>query len=273
MSAPGRPLTRIRHRAGAVVVLSLVPLLAGCAARTSPGGGGTSAPTGGAVRGTVTVFAAASLTGTFRQIAAAVESAHPGLTVRFSFGASSDLAQQIVQGAPADVFAAADQTTMAQVTRAGAAAGQPAVFTRNELEIAVPKGNPAHVTGLADFANPKLRTALCARQVPCGAAAIRVFAAAGITPRPSTLEADVKATLTKVELGEVDAALVYRTDVRSAAGRVDGIDFPQAARAVNTYPIVVCRSAPNPAGAKAFLDAVLSPAGQAVLRGAGFQSP
>ncbi|MDQ3406379.1 MAG: extracellular solute-binding protein, partial [Actinomycetota bacterium] len=136
-----------------------------------------------------------------------------------------------------------------------------------------PTGNPAKVTGLADFAKPESKIALCAEKVPCGAAAAKVFATAGIVPAPDTLEQDVKAALAKVRLGEVDAALVYRTDVKAAGDEVEGIEFPEADQAINDYPIAALAEAPNKAGAKAFLDFVLSDKGRSVLTEAGFDSP
>jgi molybdate transport system substrate-binding protein len=137
----------------------------------------------------------------------------------------------------------------------------------------VPKGNPAKVTGLADFGKADLKIALCAEQVPCGAAAGKVFEAVGVAAAPDTLEQDVRAVLTKVKLGEVDAALVYRTDVRSAGAEVEGIEFPEAAQAVNDYPIAPLAEAPNTAAAKAFVDFVLSAKGRGVLSNAGFAAP
>jgi len=223
--------------------------------------------------GTVVVFAAASLKESFTAIGKEFEAANPGVKVTFNFGASSTLAQNITQGAPADVFAAASPATMKTVTTAGDAAGEPAVFVRNQLQIAVPTGNPAKVTGLPDFAKADLKIALCAKQVPCGAAADKAFAAAGITPKPDTLEQDVKATLTKVVLGEVDAALVYRTDVRAAGDKVEGVDFPEATKAINDYPIVTLKEAPNAAAARTFVDFVRSEQGRAVLTKAGFTVP
>jgi molybdate transport system substrate-binding protein len=254
-----------------VLVAGMLPLLAAAcgsgAAGTRPAGEGTR------VTGSITVLAAASLTGTFTALAAAFERAHPGVEVALTFGASSSLARQITEGAPADVFAAASGTTMDTVTAAGAADGAPATFARNRPEIAVPPANPGHVRGLADFARPELRIAVCAPQVPCGVAAARAFAAAGVTPRPDTLEQDVKAALAKVASGEVDAALVYRTDVRAAGATVRGLEFPAAARAVSDYPIAVLRDSRNAATAAAFRDFVLSPAGRSVLVAAGFSSP
>lgn len=221
---------------------------------------------------TVTVFAAASLTEAFTQLGSQFEAAHPGTTVTFSFAGSSALAQQILAGAPADVFAAASPSTMQLVVDAGDATA-PQVFARNQLEIAVPAGNPGRVTGLADFATPSLTIALCAPQVPCGAAAAKAFAAVGVTPAPDTLEPDVKAALAKVSLGEVDAALVYRTDVRAAGDRVTGIPFSGAAQASNAYPVATLAQAPHPQAAAAFAAFVLSPQAQRVLASVGFDRP
>lgn len=221
----------------------------------------------------VTVFAAASLTEAFTRIGTEFEAANPGAKVTFNFGPSSGLAEQIVQGAAADVFAAASTSTMDKVVAAGRADGQPAVFVRNYLQIAVPAGNPAGVSGLADFAKPELKLAVCAEQVPCGSAAKRAFTAAGVTAQPDTLEQDVKAVLTKVRLGEVDAGVVYRTDVQAAGEQVEGIDFPEAEQAVNDYPIVAVKDAPAGAAARAFVEYVRSPDGAQVLAEAGFASP
>ncbi|HEY0697081.1 MAG TPA: molybdate ABC transporter substrate-binding protein [Micromonospora sp.] len=223
--------------------------------------------------GTLTVLAAASLTDAFTRIARDFEATRPGVAVSLSFAGSSQLAQQITSGAPADVFAAASPATMRTVTDALTGAGQPRIFARNQLVIAVPPGNPQRIAGLADLTRPGLKVALCAPQVPCGAAAGDVLAAGKVELRPVTLERDVRATLTKVELGEVDAALVYRTDVRAAAGRVDGVEFPDSAAAVNDYPILPLPSAADPATAEAFVGYVLSDRGRSVLEAAGFQLP
>lgn len=267
-------------RLRAVPVLAAVALgglaLAGCggapAASGTPGGARGGAA-GEAVTGTVTVFAAASLSDAFETVAAGFGRQYPGVRVTFSFAGSSALAAQIVSGAPADAFAAASQATMATVTGDGAADGEPRVFARNRLQLVVPAGNPAGVTGLADLADPGLAIALCAPEVPCGAAAGWLLAAAGVSAAPDTLEQDVRAVLSKVRLGEVDAALVYRTDVRSAGDAVEGIDVPGAADAVNDYPVVVLRDAPNAPAARAFVDYVLGREGQQVLADAGFDAP
>jgi molybdate transport system substrate-binding protein len=247
-------------RALALVVLLV---LTGCGATGS----------GGAATGRITVFAAASLTGTFTRLGEDFEAAHPGVDVVLSFGGSAGLAQQIGQGAPADVFASAAPASMTQVVDSGGTAAAPVTFARNRLEIAVPRGNPAGISGLADFGDAEAKIALCAEQVPCGAAAKRAFDAAGITARPDTLEQDVKAVLAKVRLGEVDAALVYRTDVRSAAGEVEGVAFPEADRTVNDYVIAPLADAPHDAGARAFIEHVRSERGRAALAEAGFDAP
>jgi molybdate transport system substrate-binding protein len=264
MSVPSRRVARV---AVAVSLMTSLGALAGC------GGDDDAGPDSKGPSGKVVVLAASSLTESFTALGQAFEAEHPGTTVSFSFAASSELATQIEQGAPADVFASASPATMAQVSDAGDTAGKPVTFVRNTLEIAVPAGNPAKVTGLADFAKKDLTIALCAPEVPCGAAADKVFAAAKVTPAPDTLEADVKATLAKVTIGEVDAALVYKTDVIAAGDKVEGIDFPEAAGAVNDYPIAVLADSPKPATAEAFVDLVMSAGGQKVLTEAGFQLP
>lgn len=253
----------IRAALAGVAVLTLG--LAGC--------GGADEPAESADGGRVTVFAAASLTESFTRLGKDFEAAHPGTTVAFNFAGSSALATQITQGAPADVFAAASPATMKTVTDAGDAADTPVTLARNQLVIAVPKGNPARVAGLADLTRPGVKVALCAEQVPCGAAARKALDAAGARLTPATLEQDVKGALAKVKLGEVDAALVYRTDVRAAAADLHAVEFPESAGAINDYPIVVLKRADNPAGARAFVDFVRSQAGRAVLTAAGFQAP
>ncbi|WP_432868813.1 molybdate ABC transporter substrate-binding protein [Microbispora rosea] len=255
-------------RLSLAAVLVSVLSLAACGS-SSPD---TAAPASSGAGKALTVFAAASLTETFTELGRRFESTHPGTKVTFNFGSSATLAQQITQGAPADVFAAASPATMKTVTDAGLASA-PTVFVRNTLQIAVPEDNPAKVGSLKDLTDPKVKVALCAEQVPCGAAAAKALDAAGLTVTPVTLEQDVKATLTKVRLGEVDAALVYRTDVIASGGKVKGIDFPEAAQAVNDYPIAALAKAPAPDPAEEFVDLVLSQRGRDVLTKAGFQAP
>lgn len=254
----------------AVAAALLLAVAAGCGDVEDGSSGAGGGKAGG---GTLTVFAAASLTETFTALGKTFEGAHPGVQVRFNFGGSSTLAQQITQGAPADVFASANPATMKTVTDAGDAAGQPRVFTRNRLVIAVPKDNPGKVAKLGDLSRPGLKVVLCAVQVPCGSAAKTALDAAGVRVEPASRERDVKAVLTKVGLGEADAGLVYRTDVEAADGRVRGIEFPEAAKAVNDYPIVRVAKAPNAALAEDFIDLVLGSEGEAVLTGAGFEAP
>jgi molybdate transport system substrate-binding protein len=218
----------------------------------------------------LTVFAAASLTKAFNQIADQFEDEHPGTGIVFNFGGSSALATQITEGAPGDVFASADETTMAAVVDAGAAA-DPEIFALNQLVIAVPVGNPDGVTGLQDLAD--LSVAVCAEEVPCGSAAQTAITASGASISPATFEPDVKATLAKLAMGQVDAALVYRTDVIAARDGVDAVEFPESDSAVNAYPIGVLNEAENPNLAAEFIAYVQSDAGQAVLEAAGFQRP
>ncbi|GIM91766.1 molybdate ABC transporter substrate-binding protein [Paractinoplanes toevensis] len=255
-----------RTLAGVAVALLA---LSGCGDSASP----TSATSGGAISGNLTVLAAASLTESFDKIGKDFETANPGVKVTFSYGGSSGLAQQITSGAPADVFAAASPATMKTVTDAGDAGGEATVFVKNQLVIAVAKGNPKGIKGLSDLTNSSLKVALCAEQVPCGAAAKKALATANVKVTPVTLEQDVKSALSKVKLGEVDAALVYRTDAKAASSDVDGIEFPESAGAINDYPIVTLKSAPNPSAAAAFVAYVQSGPALDVLIDAGFQKP
>ncbi|QKW22685.1 molybdate ABC transporter substrate-binding protein [Kitasatospora sp. NA04385] len=262
----------VRRLLAASAVLALAAGLTAC---SSSGGGGTvstdSAPARPEVKGTITVFAAASLKESFTELGKRFEAAYPGTTVTFNFGGSSALAQNIVSGAPVDVFAAASPATMKTVTDAKLTGGDPTVFVRNTLEIAVAKGNPKNIAGLKDLKGVK--TALCAKEVPCGAAAVTALKAAGVELTPVTYEQDVKGALTKVELGEVDASLVYQTDVKADAAKIEGVNFPEAAQAVNDYPIATLAKAPNANGAAAFLGYIGSADARRVLTDAGFQAP
>ncbi|WP_317454173.1 molybdate ABC transporter substrate-binding protein [Streptomyces sp. TRM68416] len=223
--------------------------------------------------GTVTVFAAASLQESFTKLGARFEKEHPGTKVTFSFGGSDTLAANITGGAPADVFAAASPKTMAIVTDAEDVTGTPATFARNELQIATLPGNPDGISSLKDLTKSGLKVVLCEETVPCGAAARTALRTAGLDVTPVSYEQDVKGALTKVELKEADAALVYRTDVRAAGDKVEGVDFPESAEAVNDYPIAQLRNAPNPTAAEAFIELVRSAEGQKVLTASGFLRP
>ena len=263
-----------------LVTLSAATLVAlgaaGCGSSTdsTAGSGSASSPSAStsALSGDLTVFAAASLTESFTELGGQFEAAHPGTKVTFSFAASSALATQITSGAPADVFASASQKNMDQVVSGGAATDSK-VFAKNVMEIATPPDNPAHVASVDDLAKPSVKTALCQPQVPCGSVAQKVFDNAKITVKPVTLEPDVKSVLSKVQLGEVDAGMVYVTDVKAAGERVTGVPVPNDVNASTSYPIAALTSSSNPALASAFVDFVLSPAGQSVLTAAGFRAP
>jgi molybdate transport system substrate-binding protein len=227
----------------------------------------------GPVTGDLKVLAAASLTDVFQQLATTFQQANPGVHVTFEFGGSSTLAQQIVAKIPADVFAAASDTTMNTVTAAGDAAGTPTEFVRNVLEIAVPPNNPGNVATLADLGNANLKVVVCAVAVPCGAATQKVFNAANLKPSIASYEQDVRGVLTKVEAGEADAGLVYQTDVKVAGDKVKGIDFPEASAAINNYPIAALVGAPNPSAAAAWVAFITGPQARQAFLDAGFQVP
>jgi molybdate transport system substrate-binding protein len=259
-------------RTGAALLLAATTALAltACAEPAAGAVGPPRTPSAAApLSGTITVDAAASLNRVFPDLAASFERTHPGTAVRFSFGGSSALAAQIVTGGPVDVFAAASTATMRTVTDAGLTASTPVVIARNQLEIAVPKGDPGSITGLADFADPARTVIVCDPSVPCGAAAKKVFALAKVQAKPDSYEPDVTSVLTKVRLGEADAGLVYRTDVQSAGNAVEGIPFPQSARAITAYPIAPLRDSTNPRLAAGFVDWVVRH-GAPDLAAAGF---
>lgn len=216
------------------------------------------------------VFAAASLTESFDQIGKTFEKQHSGTKVTFNYDGSASLATQINEsGAPADVFASAAPANMDTVTKKGKADGKPSIFTKNQLVIAVKKGNPDNIKTLADLAKGERKIALCAQEVPCGASAKKALAAGKVKLKADTYEKDVKSALSKVTLGEVDAALVYRTDVNAEA-KADAVEFDESAKAINDYPIVTLKDAPNSKLAKQFVEYVKSDDGQAVLDKAGF---
>ncbi|UQX86832.1 molybdate ABC transporter substrate-binding protein [Jatrophihabitans telluris] len=233
--------------------------------------GSTSAAT--AVTGTITVFAAASLTGTFTELGTQFQNAHPGTTVKFNFGGSSALAEQINSGAPGDVFASAAPKNMTTVTAKNGTSAQPVNFATNKLEVAVPPANPGKVSSLSDLAKSGVKVALCQAQVPCGAAALTVLQKNNLAVTPVTEEPDVKSVLTKVQLGEVDAGVVYVTDVKAAAAKVTGVEIPDAQNTISQYPIAPLTESKNATTAKAFVDFVTSAGGQAILHAAGFGKP
>ncbi|MFE1798014.1 molybdate ABC transporter substrate-binding protein [Streptomyces sp. NPDC059517] len=232
-----------------------------------------SASSSDKLSGTVTVFAAASLKESFTTLGEQFEKEHPGTKVTFSFGGSDSLAASITGGAPADVFASASPKTMKIVTDAGDASGTPATFVRNELEIATLPGNPDKIASLKDLTKSGLKVVLCDKEVPCGAAAQKALDASKLKLTPVSYEQDVKAALTKVELKEADAAVVYKTDVHAAGDKVEGVEFPESDDAINDYPIVPLKDAQNTEGAEAFIALVQSAEGQKVLTEAGFLKP
>jgi molybdate transport system substrate-binding protein len=225
------------------------------------------------VTGNVTVLAAASLTGSFGAAKTAFEAANPGATVTLSFGASSTLATQVVQGAPADVFASADQANMAKVTGPGLTAGTPVVFATNRLAIIVAKGNPKGIAALTDLARPDLAVVLAGPDVPAGKYARQVLDAAKVAVTPKSLEADVKAVVSKVTLGEADAGIVYTTDVQAAGTKAEGVAIPDGVNVLASYPVAVLKDARNAGAAQAFVAFLTSDAGRAILTGAGFGTP
>ncbi len=270
---------------GIAAICTLV--LSGCSSTSSSSASSTSAArsTDGAavssaagsapaaLSGTLKVDAAASLKATFDLLAAQFEKDHPGVTVSLSYDGSAVLATQLIGGAPVDVFASADDKNMAKVTAAKLITDKPAEFATNTLQIAVAEGNPKNIQSLRDLTNPGLKLVLCQTSQPCGAAAQTALTAAGVKVSPVSEEQSVTAVLTKVESGDADAGLVYKTDVLGAGGKVTGVDFAESAKAVNHYPIAPLDAAPNPAAAKAFIELVTGPAGQKVLADAGFGPP
>jgi molybdate transport system substrate-binding protein len=252
-----------------ILVLAGALLLAGCGGAVN---GGT-ANSGSGQQTTLTVLAAASLTDVFDQLARQFEAQHPGVRVRVSYGGSSSLAQSIVNGAPADVFASADQTNMDKVAKAGLLDGSAQNFATNRLEIAVPPGNPKHIASFADLGRPGVVLVTCAVPVPCGAATQKVTQLTGVALHPASEETDVRSVLAKVGANEADAGLVYVTDVNSAGGKVTGVPFAESAQAVNTYPIATVRGSAQAAVARQFVDLVRGDAGRQALAKAGFGTP
>lgn len=256
----------------AAVAAVVAVLLAACGSGGGAGSGAgpTSAP---AEKRTLTVLAAASLTDVFDELKTQFETDNPGVEVVYNFAASSDLATQIVNGNPADVFAAANQSTMKTVTDAGLAAGEPAVFATNVLEIATAPGNPKGIAGFADLAEPGVVLVVCAPKVPCGDATKKVSESTGVTLSPVSEEANVRDVLAKVTTGNADAGFVYAIDVASAGDKVQGVEFPESASAVNNYPIAALTNAPQAELAGKFLELVKGEAGKKALGAAGFGTP
>ncbi|MPZ52183.1 MAG: molybdate ABC transporter substrate-binding protein [Acidimicrobiia bacterium] len=245
-----------------MVALVVITLVAAC------GGASDSSASG-----EVLVSAAASLTDAFAEIETAFDEAHPEVNVVLNLAGSSSLREQILEGAPADVFASANTSNMEHIVEAGVTARDPQIFVQNVLQIAVPPGNPAGVAGLEDLADDELLIGLCAEEVPCGDFAREALQNARVTPAIDTNEPDVRALLTKIEAGELDAGITYVTDVASTRGGVAGVDIPAEFNVMGEYPIAPLANGPNPDLAAAFVDFVLSDEGQEILTSHGFGSP
>lgn len=262
------PHAPVLRTAAALTVLTILGVACGDDTDTTTDGGGAD----GRVAGEVVVFAAASLSESFTAVGEAFETTHPDASVTFNFAASSELVAQILEGAPADVYASADLANMARLTEAGANAADPAVFATNRSEIVVATGNPLGIEGLADLSDPDLLVVTCAPEVPCGSYAAQVFDNAGLDVTPDSYEENVKAVVTKVALGEADAGIAYATDVR-ASDDVAGVEIPADVNVEAQYPVVVTSEAGNPVGGQAFVDFALGDAGQQILAEYGFSSP
>ena len=223
------------------------------------------------VHGAITVFAAASLTDAFKSLGTAFEKQYSGVTLRLNFAGSPTLVTQLEQGARADVFASADTTNMDKLKADGFTSGVSQVFAHNKLAIAVAPGNPKHIASLADLAKPGLIYVSAAPTVPAGKYATQSLAKAGVKVTPRSLETDVKSVLSKVELGEADAGIVYTTDVKAAGAKVAGVEIPDRYNVVATYPLVLVKDSENVATAQTFIHFVVSSAGQAILASYGFE--
>jgi molybdate transport system substrate-binding protein len=239
--------------------MALLVLAAGCG---DDAGGGTST--------TLTVLAASSLTDAFTELERGYESEHPGVEVQLSYDSSSTLAEQVVQGAPADVLATADEHTMQTVVDAGLTAGEPVAFARNRLVLATPPDNPAGVDDVGDLEHDTVAYAVCVPDAPCGAASRTVLDLAGVSADPVTEEDNVRDTLGKVTTGEVDAGLVYASDAQAAGDDVHVVAVPEARRVLNANVVAVLSGAGSRRDATAWVELVCSPRGQQVLRESGF---
>jgi molybdate transport system substrate-binding protein len=240
-------------------LVALLPL-------TACGSGG-----GGSDDTTITVLAASSLTGTFTELGQEFESAHPGVTVKFAFDSSATLAQQAVGGAPADVLATADTTTMDSAK--AVQASTPKVFATNVMVLATPADNPAHVTSFADLDKSSVKFVVCVPTAPCGAVAQALLDQDHVTGRPVSTEVDVKSVLAKLTEGEADAGIVYTTDATAAGDQVATVKIPGAGRQVTTYPIVTLDQSKDSTLAQEFVSLVTGSTGQQVLAKAGFGAP
>src|SRR6202008_4566775 len=254
-----------------LVSTMVVAVLVGCGSKSPPSSSQPSQPAQGSAK--VVVFAAASLKPAFTQISQQFQAENPNSSVDFEFAGSSELATQLTQGATADVFASADTAQMDTVAKAGLLAGNPTNFASNTLVIVTVPGNPKKVGSFADLAKPGLNVVICQKPVPCGSATQRIEDSTAVHLNPVSEELSVTDVLNKVTTGQADAALVYVTDAKSAGDKVTTVDFPEAAGAVNVYPIAVLKKAPAPTAAQKFVTLVTSDAGQKILAQSGFAKP
>ncbi|MGA7912729.1 MAG: molybdate ABC transporter substrate-binding protein [Candidatus Dormiibacterota bacterium] len=250
-----------------VVLVVAAVFLAACG---SSGSTASTSPSPTPLSGNISVFAAASLTASFNALGTSFQTANPGVTVKFNYAGTPTLVTQIEQGAPADVFASADTTNMTKLTNDGFTTGTSQVFAHNQLEIVVAPGNPKGMTGLADLAKPGVIYITEGPTVPAGAYALQALKTAGVTVTPKSLETSVAGVISKIELGEADAGIVYTTDVAAAGSKVAGVPIPAADNVVATYPIVAVKGSSNLAVANGFIAYVLSTAGQSTLTSFGF---
>ncbi len=254
----------MRTTAIGLLVSALAVLAAGCG--TAQGDDASSGRE-------LTVLAASSLTGTFSDLATRFEADHPGVHVTLAFDSSATLAEQVAQGAPADVLATADERTMDTVVAADGTAGAPGIFATNRLRLVTPRDNPAGIASFADLDAGGVDYVVCVDSAPCGAAATAALDSAGVSRPPASEEVDVKAVLSTVALGEADAGLVYATDARAAGSEVRSLPVPGAATTENPYPIAVLSESSVPALAQEWVDLVRSAQGQRILTEAGFGAP
>jgi molybdate transport system substrate-binding protein len=261
-------MDRMRSRALLFLVAALVLSACGSSSAASVAAPATPSPT--PLSGTINVFAAASLTVSFTAMGQTFQTANPGVTVKFNFAGTPTLVTQIEQGAPADVFASADTTNMTKLSGDGYTAGPSLVFAHNLLEIVVAPGNPKGIATLADLAKPGLIYISEAPSVPAGKYSLQALASAGVKATPKSLETSVTAVISKIELGEADAGIVYTTDVTAAGSKVQGVPIPAANNVTATYPMAVVKGTTNSAAAYAFVGYVISTTGQAALATFGF---
>lgn len=233
----------------------------------------SSSASGDSLSGSLIVSAAASLQGAFTDIEVAFEKAHPKLNVTVNFGASSTLAQQIIDAAPIDVFASADEATMAKVADEKLLNGAPSIFATNSLEIIVRKGNPSKISSLADLSKSGLIYITCAPEVPIGKYGAQVLQKAGVKVSPASLEPDVKGIVAKVTAGEADAGIVYATDISATNGAADGVVIPADVNVIAKYPIAALSTSANSTAAQAWVAFVTGTEGQSILKNYGFGAP